>query len=169
MKELHLRAMEPHDIETIYRWENDPEVWKYSAAHQPFSQQLLRQFIDEQQGADIYLSRQLRLMADNADGTTVGCLDLFDFDPYHHRAGIGLLVDSRQRRQGYGRALLQEAETFAHTHLQLHQLHGIVAADNPDCLSIFRHQGYTNTGILRDWLYADGSWHDALSFQKIIE
>ena len=93
---VNLRAMEPCDIDAIYRWENDPSVWGVSMSHQPFSRYALSRFIDENSGSDIYASRQLRLMADSG-GTTVGCIDLYDFDPYHRRAGVGLLVDSRMR------------------------------------------------------------------------
>ena len=43
--EIRLRAVEPEDIEAIYRWENDHEVWQYSAAHTPFSRHQLTQYV----------------------------------------------------------------------------------------------------------------------------
>ena len=165
--------MEPGDIDAVYRWENDPAVWTYSAAHQPFSRHALQQFIDESSGSDIYTARQLRLMADTVvtdskPATTIGCIDLYDFDPYHRRAAIGLLVDSAQRGKGYGTAMLAELEVFAAEHLNLHQLHSIVAADNTQSIKLFTQAGYTKCGTLRDWMASAQGWTDAFVFQKII-
>ena len=159
--------MEPGDIDAIYRWENDPSVWNVSAAHQPFSRFALSRFIDENSGSDIYASRQLRLMADSG-GRTVGCTDLYDFDPYHRRAGVGVLVDSGLRRQGYGEAMLRALELFAAQHLNLHQLHCIIAADNILSIALFTKAGYMKCGTLRDWVASADKWTDAFQFQKII-
>lgn len=159
--------MEPSDIEVIYRWENDPAVWGVSIAHQPFSRYALQRFIDENSCSDIYASRQLRLMADDGD-TAVGCIDLYDFDPFHRRASVGVLVDSRMRRQGYGCAMLAALEDFGLQHLDLHQLHCIVAADNKQSVSLFGKAGYSNCGILKEWVLSNGRWVDAIVFQKII-
>lgn len=187
-KKLWLRAMEPEDVDAIYSWENDPEVWTDSAAHQPFSRHTLNQFIEENSGADIYSCRQLRLMAELEVITkcdhgvslptgkntlcshyTVGCVDLFDFDPYHRRAGIGIIVDSRHRRQGYGTMMLAELENFARQHLSLHQLHCIIAADNEASTALFENAGFKKCGTLSQWVLSNGRWLDAHTYQKIIE
>ena len=162
---ITLRALEPADIDAIYRWENDPAVWNHSAAHQPFSRHALQQFIDESSLADIYAARQLRLMAD-ADGQPAGCIDLFDFDPHHRRAAIGIIVDHARRRRGIGKAMLDGLEDFAKEHLLLHQLHCIIAQSNTACLRLFTGSGYRQCGTLHEWLRQDGQWHDALFFQK---
>lgn len=165
---VRLRAMEPADIDAIYRWENDPAVWVHSAAHQPFSRQALQQFIEDSGNSDIYSSRQLRLMADNTDGNTVGCVDLFDFDPYHRRAGVGLLIDNRFRCQGYGSALLGELEQFAATHLQLHLLYSDISIDNGSSLRLFSRNGYRQCGTRPEWIWSNGQWTDAIIVQKIL-
>lgn len=43
---IKLRAMEPEDIEILYRWENDTDIWKVSNTIAPFSKYVLRQFIE---------------------------------------------------------------------------------------------------------------------------
>lgn len=164
---ISLRAMEPSDIDDIYRWENDPSIWEWSASHQPFSRHVLQQFIDESSQSDIYASRQLRLMAD-AGERAVGCVDLFDFDPYNSRAALGLLVDSSMRGQGVGHAMLREVERFAQRHLLLHQLHCIIAVDNHACLRLFDECGYNRSGVLKEWVRHGQEWHDAVLFQKTL-
>lgn len=165
---IALRALEPADIDAIYRWENDPALWSVSDAHQPFSRQALQRFIDESSSLDIYASRQLRLMACDGDAT-VGCVDLYDFDPFHRRAGIGIMVDSRLRHRGYGKAMLVAVEDFARQHLAMHQLYSIVADDNRHSISLFGKAGYAPCGTLSDWTLSEGRWVNATMFQKIIE
>ena len=166
---IKLRAMEPEDIDNIYDWENDPATWICSAAHQPFSRHALQQFIDDYASADIYSCRQLRLMGIDNDGLAVGCVDLFDFDPYHQRAGIGIIVDRSKRRKGFGLAMLREVEQFASEHLRMHQLHCTIASDNKASIALFTAAGYTQCGTLKQWnLDGSNNWRDALMFQKII-
>ena len=89
---IRLRALEPEDAEAMYRWENDTTLWRLGDTTRPFSQAAIREFIA---GAslDLYAARQMRLMIDlRATGETIGCADLFDFDPLHRRAGIGMLI-----------------------------------------------------------------------------
>ena len=99
---IRLRALEPEDVNILYKWENDTEIWKVSNTVAPFSKHMLRQFIENQQ-RDIYETRQLRLIIESkADGKPVGAIDLFDLDPYNCRAGVGILIyDQRDQRQGY--------------------------------------------------------------------
>lgn len=79
---IRLRALEPEDVNILYKWENDTEIWKVSNTVAPFSKHMLRQFIENQQ-RDIYETRQLRLIIESkADGKPVGAIDLFDLDPY---------------------------------------------------------------------------------------
>ena len=88
---ITLRAIEPEDIELLFSWENDPEIWEVSHTLVPYSKYILALYI-KNADKDIYESKQLRLMIDTADGKTIGAIDLFDFEPYHSRVGVGLLI-----------------------------------------------------------------------------
>lgn len=166
---VHLRAMEPEDIDAIYQWENDPSIWVYGTAHQPFSKAALQRFIDNDSGNDIYTSRQIRLMADTDGIGAIGCIDLYDFDPYNRRAAVGILTDSRLRNQGFGTAMLKAVELFAAEHLNIHQLYCDIASNNTISIHLFKRQGYTLCGTLKEWIWDNDKWIDALSFQKIIK
>ena len=149
---MKLRALEPQDIEDIYKWENDPEVWKFSDAHTHFSRHLLTQYILSATSCDIYNDKQLRLIGE-VDDKAVGCVDLYDFDPSNHRAGIGILVDSHCRGKGYGRKMVEEMMTYCQEHVQLHMLYAIVAEDNEASLKMFESVGFTRSGAFNDWIY----------------
>ena len=51
---ITLRALEPEDIELLYSWENDTELWQVSNTLAPFSKYVLTQFIESQMQAPCY-------------------------------------------------------------------------------------------------------------------
>ncbi len=167
---IRLRAVEPEDIDPMYRWENDPSVWRVSGTTAPFSRHTLERFIEEQR-FDLYQTRQQRLMIETrADGQVVGALDLFEFDPLNGRAGIGLLIyPADARGKGYAKDAVSTVCRYSREMLRLHQLWGNVSATNKASLALFRKAGFTEIGIKRDWLWTPDGYTDEILFQKILE
>lgn len=99
-----LRALEPDDLDTMYRWENDTNIWRVSGTTAPFSRHSLMRLIDEQR-FDIYATRQQRLVIETTDTpqpAMAGAVDLFEFDPQNLRAGVGIMTAPEMRGRGYG-------------------------------------------------------------------
>ena len=94
---IQLRAIEPADLELLYLWENDAEVWRVSGTLAPVSRDRLARFISEQ-SYDLYATRQMRLVVD-VDGVMVGSVDIFDFEPLHRRFGVGILIYADEHRR----------------------------------------------------------------------
>ena len=91
---IKIRPLEPSDVDLLYKWENDPEIWKISHTITPFSKHIIKKFIENSQ-FDIYETKQYRFMIDLKNDNkviTIGTIDLFDFDPYHSRVGVGILI-----------------------------------------------------------------------------
>ena len=89
-----LRALEPTDLDTLYRWENDTALWTVSDTAAPYSRESLWHYLEQYTG-DIYAQRQLRLMITlTENGAPVGTVDLLNFDPLNNRAELGLFVTS---------------------------------------------------------------------------
>ena len=163
-----LRALEIEDIEAMYGWENDTEVWRVSGSVAPFSRNVLRRLIDEQQ-FDIYATRQMRLVIECAtSGEAVGAVDLFEFDPHHRRAGVGIIVAPSYRRQGYALDALLTLERYAKEVLMLHQLWCSAGADNKASLSLFAKAGYAECGRRREWILSTDGATDEVLMQKIL-
>ena len=51
----------------------------------------LKQYIETNQN-NLYEDKQLRLMIENPDKQVVGIIDLCNFDPFHHRAEVGIVI-----------------------------------------------------------------------------
>ncbi|MCF8304439.1 MAG: GNAT family N-acetyltransferase, partial [Bacteroidales bacterium] len=89
---LHLRAVEPSDVDLLYDWENNEKLWHISNTIEPFSRFAIEQYVMNAD-ADIYAKKQLRLMIElKQPPQTIGHVDLFDFDPRNLRAGIGIMI-----------------------------------------------------------------------------
>lgn len=165
-----LRALEPQDIDVMYGWENDTDLWRVSGTMAPFSRHSLMHFIEEQQ-YDIYASRQQRLVIEadvDGEARAVGAIDLFDFDPQNLRAGVGIVISAEYRKSGYAKDALCTLATYAKDVLHMHQLWCSIGADNDASIRLFRGAGFVECGCRREWiLTADGAI-DEILMQKIL-
>jgi len=163
-----LRALEPEDLELLYQWENDTSVWHLSNTLVPYSRYLLKQYL-ENAGRDIFEHKQLRLIIELIKGgKAIGAIDLFDFDPFHRRAGIGILIaDLSQRRKGYARESLETLKEYAFSVLKLHQLYCNIAGGNESSINLFTGAGFRRVGEKRDWLFNGAGYESEWLFQCI--
>ncbi len=163
-----LRALEPEDINLLYAWENSIEIWEVSNTKTPYSKFILSEYIKES-GKDIYELRQLRLIIQNKNFEPVGAVDLFDFDPYHLRAGVGILIHKKADRQsGYATDALQALFHYSLEVLGLKQLFANIALDNTISISLFEKLGFEKVGIKKNWLKTAYGWKDEILLQKIL-
>jgi diamine N-acetyltransferase len=169
---VQLRALEDSDLDFLYALENDPAIWSVSDTLVPISRFTLRQYLANA-AADFHEVRQLRLIicsvVDSSPGKPVGVLDLFNFEPLHQRAGVGITVLATERRRGYAQAALGLLVEYAGRHLRLHQLHCTISADNQASLLLFQAVGFREVGIRREWLRTASGWQDAVEMQYIIK
>ncbi|MCQ2194526.1 MAG: GNAT family N-acetyltransferase [Paludibacteraceae bacterium] len=165
--EIRLRALEPGDLACLYVWENDDLFWADGNAITPYSYYMLKEYI-KQQSVDIFTSRQLRLMIElKNERKAIGTIDLFDFDPYHNRAGVGILVDRNYQSRGYASQALHLMCNYAFRLLRLHQLYCHVNEGNTASIKLFRGAGFEECGHLKSWNKNADGWQDCLIFQKI--
>ena len=172
MKEVALRAVEPLDLELLYAWENSPEVWEHGDVLAPFSRHALQQYIERAQQEDIYALRQLRLMVDlvNSDTSriTIGTVDLYDFEPQHSRAGVGVLIFEKTfRRQGYATQALKQLMDYAFGTLHLHQLYCSIAESNTASLALFKQLGFEVTGVRKEWRKKSQTFENEIFMQML--
>ena len=162
-----LRALEPRDLDVMYGWENNTSIWRVSGTVAPFSRHQLSRLIEEQQ-FDIYATRQLRLVIESHVGEVVGAVDIFDFDPQHRRAGVGIIVSDEFRGQGYALDALNTLEQYARESLNLRQLWCSVTEDNLASLNLFLRAGYEECGRRKSWIITHEGEFDEILFQKLL-
>jgi diamine N-acetyltransferase len=166
---IFLRALEPEDLDVLYRWENDANLWCYGSTLTPYSRFALRDYITNALSQDIFASRQLRLMiVEKAGQTSIGTIDLYDFDPVNLRAGVGILIDNAFRKQGFGAQALQLMQEYARTILLLNQLYAYVPASNFPSYKLFQKSGYQPAGSLHAWIKTPDGYSDVYFMQLLL-
>lgn len=165
---IRLRALEPEDVDILYQWENDTQVWGVSNTLLPFSRHVLRKFIAEQIH-EIYRTRQSRFVIETREERNpVGVIDLFDFDPHHLRAGVGVLVyASENRRKYYATEALDTLIRYGFELLHLHQLYAQIPSTNTPSIRLFEQAGFVRCGEKKDWLRLQNEWVDEYDYQLI--
>jgi diamine N-acetyltransferase len=162
-----LRALEPEDLDDMYRWENESELWKYSSTIAPYSKFALRDYLTGSLN-DLVQSQQLRLIAvDKKNDKSMGTVDLYDYDPINLRAGIGILLDAAYRHRGYGKEILELIKEYAFRVLHLNQLFAYIPESNTGSIRLFSACGYVQCGLLKSWRKSAGEFENVYVMQLI--
>lgn len=164
-----LRSLEPEDLDFLYSCENDTTIWKVSNTLTPYSRFVLKQYLANAQ-LDIYTNKQLRLIIAKTENpqNAIGAVDLFDFDPFHQRAGIGILIlQSEERNQGYATHALKLLIDYCFSHLHLHQLYANIGASNCASIQLFEKTGFAKAGTKAMWNNTGFGWEDEHIYQLI--
>ena len=165
---IKLRPLEPEDLELLYQWENDPAVWQVSNTLAPFSRYVLKQYIAESH-RDVFEAKQLRLVIEDLQQKAVGTIDLFDFDPFHQRAGLGILIhDQEDRGKGLATDALMLMIRYARDVLGLRQLYVNITTDNQRSIHLFKKAGFQLVGTKKDWIRITSGWLDEELYQLIL-
>lgn len=162
---IALRALEPTDLDILYKWENDTRLWVVSDTIAPYSRQVLWQYLEAYTG-DIYTQRQLRLIITlKSDGSSIGTVDFLNFDPFNNRAELGLYITSEYRGKGYGRQALDCITAYARDHIGIRQLYVYISLENKTCLHLFESYGYRRVGVLEEWVKRGSTYQDVALLQ----
>lgn len=163
-EKIRLRALEPSDLDLLYQWENDTENWPVTNTFIPFSKETLKQYIASVK--DIFADKQFRFVIETKEHTPVGLIDFFDFEPFHLRAGIGILIAGKDdREKGYASESLKLAKRYAKDTLGLKMLFCNVVENNEASLHLFRNNGFDFCGIKKAWFRKNDRWENELMMQ----
>ncbi|WP_066757666.1 GNAT family N-acetyltransferase [Crocinitomix algicola] len=162
---IYLRTIEPEDADALYAWENDPENWRVSNTIVPFSKNLIKQYVNQAQ--DLFQLQQIRfIICELNQNLPVGTVDLFEFDPFNQRAGVGVLIQKEFRGNGYAFESLELLADYAVNNVGIRNLHASVMGGNTNSLKLFEKAGYKMIGKRKNWFVKGGDWEDECLFQK---
>lgn len=166
--EIRLRALEPEDLDLLYKWENNTHLWIHGNTLSPYSKLALREYISDTQQTDIYQSKQLRLMIElKSNNAVIGTVDIYDFDFHHGKAGIGILIDNDHRQCNYATETLVLIQEYVFGFLRINQLYAFVANDNNNSIKLFEKCGYKQSGLLNQWIYCSDQYKDVRIYQLL--
>jgi len=165
---VQIRAVEPEDLELLYKWENNPQLWSVGNTRNPYSKFALKQYILNS-SSDLYENKQLRLMmVCKQTGATVGTVDLFDFDIHNSKIALGLFVDESFQGNGFAKYSLQLVEEYVFEYLKLNQLYMHISANNSASTNMFEKLNYNKTAYLQQWIKTIDGYEDIVLFQLFL-
>ena len=163
---IMLRCAEPEDAELVFRWENDRDIWRVSGTHVPYTRFQIEQFLLGNN--DLTSQKQLRLMIDLIEsGKSIGCIDIFDYDSFNGRAGLGILIDKAFRQQGYAKAALALCIEYLFHDIMLHQVYCSIDETNTVSQQLFVGQGFELCGKRKDWIKTAEGYLDVFEYQSM--
>ena len=167
-EKIYLRFPETEDADVLLEWENDPSTWKSGDNKKPYERQEIVDFIVN--GQDIRENGQMRLMICEIKGNeAIGCIDLFDYDHYNLRAGVGVLIYREdKRKRGYASEALAILVDYCRKALNMKQLYCNILAENKESIGLFRKAGFTESGLKKDWRKEGDQWMDEYLFQLLL-
>lgn len=165
---ITLRALEPDDVELLYKWENDRDVWRVSNTRTPLSKFALANYI-KSADKDIWELKEMRLVIEDENHKPLGSLELFEFDPYHGRAGVGVLVfEQSERRKGIALTALEMLFDYAKNELGLTQVYANIAESNLPSIALFKKLGFVEVGLKKNWLRTPEGFEGEWLMQKVL-
>lgn len=167
-RNIYLRSLEPEDLDFLYYLENDESLWEVSNTTHPYSRYILKQYL-ENSYRDIYEVKQLRLViCKNESMAPLGFIDLFDFEPKHHRVGLGIVIFSEEhKRKGIATEALKLVCNYAFKNLNVHQIFASITEGNIGSIKLFENAGFERSGVKRDWVFFNESYQHEYFYQLI--
>lgn len=163
---IKLRALEPKDLDFLYRIENNTAFWEYGNTQTSLSRFVLKQYLDNAL-RDIYEVKQLRLVITSLTDEVLGLIDFYDFDPKNKRVGIGIIIAEEEHRgKGYALEAVRLLCNYAFTRLDVHQVYANIGEDNTKSMALFEKAGFIRSGMKKDWNYYSDTFKDEVLFQK---
>lgn len=166
--ELSLRPIEPQDAPLLYGWENDPQLAESNCLYEPLARYQAKQLASAG-GSNLFENGFLIFIAqirqDPAEDTPIGYVEIYDYDHFHRRAAIGLVLTPKWQRKGYGKRMLTCISRYALETLRLHQVYAEVVADNQSALLFFENSPYKRIATLPQWQWQHGDYQELIIYQ----
>lgn len=165
-EKIVLRACEPEDLDLLYQWENDTTMWNVTNTYIPFTRSTLRKYLDSVQ--DIYTDKQLRLILLH-ENRPLGMIDLFDYEPHHGRAGIGILIaETNDRAKGYASDTMNTLKRYCKEVLGMRILFCNVLESNHPSRNLFERSGFVQVGLKPQWHRTLDTYEDEIMYQILL-
>jgi len=162
-----LRTPDISDVQFMLDIENNERYWHLSGVTSPYSKKDIEQFINES-SSNLKTDCQLRLVIiDISTKKRAGLLDVFEYEPLHKRAGIGIFLLEEFRGHGLASDALRVLIQYLFKIMKLHQLWCNILTENTESMKLFNGAGFNQTAIKKDWIFHNGKFHDEAIFQLI--
>lgn len=159
-QKVKLRAVEPGDYKLVAQWMNQAGVMLYWG--RPGNTESLQE-VARREEAEASRGNSRKYIIETKDGHPIGQIDYYDLDWQNRNAWTSILVgDPDYWGGGYGTDAMRTLLSYLFDQLGLHRVVLTVHSSNERAQRSYAKNGFVSEGVLRDWAYFDGDWHDGI-------
>lgn len=137
---VSLREIQSADADELLKWENNPENWEVSETKQPYTEQEIKAFVNQEQNIKKHLQQRFMICLND---TPIGCIDLFEYNPLINKAGVGILIAKKiDRNKGYASKALNLLINKCRNELNIVHLFCNIYKDNKASIRLFEKCGF---------------------------
>jgi len=100
-------------------------------------------------------------------GTFIGTIGLNHLSLYSKKAEIGFELDPAHWRRGYVAEAIEAVLEYAFETLELYRMGAVTFLENTASIQLLTRIGFEEEGILRGYLFQDGTSHDGRIFSLL--
>lgn len=158
---LILRALEREDLDTLYRWWNDADLWRLVGSRPRVSgREDVEAWFEAELGKESPEQGRTWAIA-LKDGTLLGTLWYGSYDPVDRHTTVGLFLgEASTRGQGYGTEAMRALLDYLFRDLGLNKVRLLVEVGNDPARRCYTKLGFATEGLLRQHRFYGGSFHD---------
>ena len=163
-KRVFLRKITLNDSEFFYNTLKDKETVKYLSLGPIYIHKHAKQIIKKQLKAWDEWSQfnYIIELKENKERVKVGSISLWNISWKHRRSGIGIWIAREYWNKKIGTEALNLLKIIGFEHLKLHRLEAYVALNNKRSINLFKKCDFIEEGVLKEYLFLDGIFHDAV-------
>jgi ribosomal-protein-alanine N-acetyltransferase len=161
--DIYLRAFELDDYKLINTWRKDDEIYRLAGGNKYFvSSERDRKWVEEKiqaSSTELYLAIALK-----TNHQMIGYASLCDIETRNGRADwSGIVIGPTEHRgHGYASQAIYLLLEYAFDELRLHRVSGSWLDDHKVSQFTAQLMGFMQEGVLRDYVYKGGKYHDVL-------
>lgn len=159
-RHVHLRPLEPTDLERTLRWVNEPEIYVLMGVFGPRTSLAQQRWYEE-----VSVSRTNLVFAVclQEDGEHIGNASLFDVDFRNRNAGLTVaLPDEAHQGRGLGREAVGLLCRYGFDYLNLHRIY--CKTDSLHAGKMYERLGFVCEGVLRQQTFSFGEFVDKVVY-----
>jgi ribosomal-protein-alanine N-acetyltransferase len=157
---LTLRLLTPNDTDFIFQHFSDPAVTQYLMDEAPVTEHAQAQEIIEFYSKPEGSPHNRWVMIRVSDQQPIGTCGFHKWNRRNFRAEIGFDLGPACWGQGYMTEALGAAIRNGFERMGLNRVDALVYVNNERSLRLLERLGFKQEGVLRDYFYLDGQFHD---------
>ncbi|MBL7214321.1 MAG: GNAT family N-acetyltransferase [Phycisphaerae bacterium] len=159
---IYLRTLEPEDVDRVYRWHNDQELYQdLIGTHHFVSRATVEKWIEKKSAFSSTEINMAICLKNNSEH--IGNTYIRDINWVNRNGVIHLFIgDKEQRGKGYGKEAIKLIIEYAFQTIGLNRLYLYVFEDNSNAINLYKKAGFVVEGKLRKHVYKNGKFKDIL-------